>query len=173
MEKISFIVIDKTDLFMATIEDSNGRSKYAHKAVRVDMTPMVDLGFLLITFFMFTTRLSEDKALKLNVPVPDKDNPMVVKCSKTLTLTPESGGNVKWVECVNGVEVPPVFASLYNDKQVRHMLMDKRKQMKEFYGDPKEFFVIIRPDSTCSYKVLIDLIDEMTINEVTRYTIVD
>jgi biopolymer transport protein ExbD len=158
---------------MASIENNSGRSKYAHKTVRVDMTPMVDLGFLLITFFMFTTKLSEDKALKFNVPVPDKNNPMVVKCSKTLTLIPESGGHVGWVECVNGVEVPPVSTSLYNGKQVRHMLMDKRNQMKEFYGDPKELFVIIKPDSTCSYQVLIDLIDEMTINEVTRYTIDD
>lgn len=158
---------------MASIENNSSRSKYAHKTVRVDMTPMVDLGFLLITFFMFTTKLSEDKALKFHVPVPDKNNPMMVKCSKTLTLIPESGGHVGWVECVNGVEVPPVNTSLYNGKQVRHMLMEKRKQMKEFFGDPKELFVIIKPDSSCSYQVLIDLIDEMTINEVTRYTIVD
>ncbi|HLO82731.1 MAG TPA: biopolymer transporter ExbD [Chitinophagaceae bacterium] len=158
---------------MAYIENSTGKSRYAHKTVRVDMTPMVDLGFLLITFFIFTTSLSEDKALKFNVPVPDKNNPMVVKCSKTITLIPGSGGSVGWVECENGVELPPVYASLYNGKQVRIKLTDKRKQMKDFFGDPKELFVIIKPDSTCSYQNLIDLIDEMTINEVTRYTIVD
>jgi biopolymer transport protein ExbD len=71
MEKNSFIIIDKTVFFMATIENNGGRSKYAHKAVRVDMAPMVDLGFLLITFYMFTTQLSEDKALKLHAPVLD------------------------------------------------------------------------------------------------------
>jgi biopolymer transport protein ExbD len=158
---------------MAYIENSTGKSKYAQKTVRVDMTPMVDLGFLLITFFIFTTRLSENKALKLHVPVPDKNNPIVVKCTETVTLIPVSGGNVGWVECVDGIELPPVYASLYNEKQVRIKLMEKRKQMKDFFGDPKELFVIIKPDSTCSYQNLIDLIDEMTMNEVTRYTIVD
>lgn len=156
---------------MASI-DNTPKGKYSVRPARVDMTPMVDLGFLLITFFMFTTRMAEDKALKYNTPITDLSNPIKVKCSKTITMQAEAHGKVKWIECIDGVEQAPQDMRLY-DKEIRSRLLAKRAQMQRFYGDPKELFVIIKPDSTCSYQTLIDLIDELTITEVTRYTIVD
>lgn len=156
---------------MAAI-DTTAKGKYSLRPAQVDMTPMVDLGFLLITFFMFTTRMSEDKAMKYITPIPDLSNPMMVKCSKTITIQNGEDGQLQWIECVDGVELSPQNVSIYN-REIRSKLLAKREQMREFFGDPKELFVIIRPDSTCSYQTLIDLIDELTITEVTRYTVVD
>ena len=45
-----------------------GVKKQTRKDTKVDMTPMVDLGFLLITFFIFTTTINSPKAFKLNIP---------------------------------------------------------------------------------------------------------
>ncbi len=62
----------------------NGK-KYMHRNIRVDLTPMVDLGFLLITFFILTTSLEEQKEMKLFLP---KDSPdkTLVEASTTLTF---------------------------------------------------------------------------------------
>lgn len=158
---------------MASIDNNNPKSKYIPRSPRVDMTPMVDLGFLLITFFIFTTQVTKDSALKYNTPIPDLNNPILVKCTKTITLMPGQNGKVKWVDCIGGVEQPPSLTDLYGGKEVRSRIQQKREQIRKIFGDPKELFVIIKPDSTCSYATLIDLIDEMAINEVTRYTVVD
>src|SRR5580698_376473 len=53
-------------------------------STRIDMTPMVDLGFLLLTFFMLTTTFSQPKIIELTPPIKDKDNPTKVD---TTTLT--------------------------------------------------------------------------------------
>lgn len=158
---------------MAGIDNNSTKGKYIPRSPRVDMTPMVDLGFLLITFFIFTTQVKRDSALKYNTPIPDLNNPILVKCTKTITLIPGQDGKVKWVDCIDGVEQPASMTELYVGHEVRSRIQYKREQVRKIFGDPKELFVIIRPDSTCSYATLIDLIDEMAINEVTRYTVVD
>lgn len=160
-------------MLMASIDNSSPKSKYIPRSPRVDMTPMVDLGFLLITFFIFTTQVTKDTALKYNTPIPDPNNLTLVKCTKTITLMPGQEGKVKWIDCVDGVEQPPVNVSLYAGREVRMRLQAKRDQLKRFFGDPHELFVIIRPDSTCSYQTFIDVVDEMMISDVTRYTVVD
>ena len=50
------------------ISNQSKNNKRIHKNPKIDMTPMVDLGFLLITFFIFTTSMAEPKAMNLIVP---------------------------------------------------------------------------------------------------------
>ncbi len=156
---------------MAAIHETPATGRYAHKKAHIDMTPMVDLGFLLITFFIFTTRINDPKALKYNEPA-DGD-PMPVKCSTTITLRLQSADSIGYVECVNGKEMPVRFLKPGPEKGLRQLLVEKQKFVRSFSGDARDLFVIIRPQPECSYQVLIDVIDEMTINEVTRYTIAD
>lgn len=157
---------------MASIDTGTGK-KYRLKAPMVDMTPLVDLGFLLISFFIFTTSISQPSGLKLVTPIPDKNNPILVRCSKTVSLFVGSGGNVGWSECTDGVEQKPVYSSIYESKKIRQELLRKRNDMDMIYGDPGELFVIVRPDSSASYQNVIDVLDELEICQVSRYTLLD
>lgn len=156
---------------MASIDTTQKKSKYFNRSVKVDMTPMVDLGFLLITFFIFTTSMMDDKAMEYNTPIPDLNQPMLVKCTKTITIQPGEDGKVKWIDCIDGVEQLPVSLHLYAGHEFRSRLLAKREQIKTIFGDPHELFVIVRPDSNCSYQVFIDVMDELLIADVNRYSV--
>jgi biopolymer transport protein ExbD len=156
---------------MAAVIESPATGRYAHKKAHIDMTPMVDLGFLLITFFIFTTRIDDPKALKYNEPA--NGEPMKVKCTTTITLRLQSADSIGYIECANGQEQPVKYLKLGADGSLRKALVEKQKSVQTFTGDARDLFVIIRPQPECDYQALIDVIDEMTINQVTRYTIID
>lgn len=74
------------------------------RSTRIDLTPMVDLGFLLITFFMFTTTLANPKVMRINMPSDDKpDTPTVFAEESTITLIPISGHNVVYYKGISTV----------------------------------------------------------------------
>ncbi len=128
---------------MAAIDNSFSKGRYANKKAHIDMTPMVDLGFLLITFFIFTTRIEDPKALKYTEPA-DGD-PMQVKCTATITLRLQSADSIGYIECINGKELPARFVNLFPGKELRQLLAEKQRLVKSFSGNGKDLFVIIRP----------------------------
>jgi biopolymer transport protein ExbD len=73
---------------------SKGTGRRRPPAPRVDLTPMVDLGFLLISFFIFTNTLMEERSMQMDLPVPDKSNPMSFIDTSTLTVIPIAAHNV-------------------------------------------------------------------------------
>ena len=156
---------------MAAIQEQSAKGRYAHKKAHIDMTPMVDLGFLLITFFIFTNSMEDTKALKYNEPADGE--PMKVKCGTTITLKLSSVDSIGYIECINGIDQPMQFVKLDNHQGLRQLLREKQLHVGKLSGDPNDLFVIIRPMPECNYQLLIDVIDEMTINEVTRYSVVE
>jgi biopolymer transport protein ExbD len=145
-----------------------GVKKSKKLSTRVDLTPMVDLGFLLITFFIFTTTMSQPTAMKLFLPKdtekPEEQNK--VKESGALTLLLGNEGNIFYYE---GQLAPDGsnFKST-NFKEIRKIIIDKKRST-----DPEDFVVVIKPSPESTYKNTVDMLDEMTINDVKRYALVD
>jgi biopolymer transport protein ExbD len=144
------------------------------KTIQIDFAPMVDLGFLLITFFIFTTELSKPKAFGLHVP-DDRNAPIPNQApeTQTITLQLKEKGVVDYFE---GREEQPMQAgtvSFYADPSLRDQLMDKRKRIIQDHGNDSNYTVIIQPSALTSYKELIDVLDEMKINDIKKYILVD
>ena len=145
-----------------------GVKKAKKLSTRVDLTPMVDLGFLLITFFIFTTTMSQPTAMKLFLPKdtekPEEQNK--IKESGALSILLGKDDAIYYYE---GTLDPTGqnFKST-NFKQVREIIINKKRST-----NPEDFVVVIKPGPESTYKNVVDILDEMTINEVKRYAMVD
>lgn len=145
-----------------------GVKKQKKLSTRVDLTPMVDLGFLLITFFIFTTTMSQPTAMQLFLPKdtekPEEQNK--VKASGALTLMLGKNDVIYYYEG----ELLPDGSNFKTTtfKDIRNVILDKKRST-----DPKDFVVVIKPDNDATYKNTVDILDEMTINDVKRYAMVD
>jgi len=142
-----------------------GVKKGKKLSTRVDLTPMVDLGFLLITFFIFTTTMSQPTAMRLFLP-KDVDKPEEqnkVKSSAVLTILLGKNDVIYYYE---GDDPTKVQTSNY--KAIRDVVIDKKKRT-----DPKDFVVVLKPTQDASYKNTVNILDEMTIDAVKRYAMVD
>jgi len=145
-----------------------GVKKAKKLSTRVDLTPMVDLGFLLITFFIFTTTMSQPTGMKLNLP-KDTDKPEEqnkVKESGVLTLLLAKNDKVYYYEGTLAPDGSNFKSS--NFKEIRNEILSKKRST-----DPKDFVVVIKPDADCTYKNVVDMLDEMLINDVKRYATVE
>ncbi|MGZ3844942.1 MAG: ExbD/TolR family protein [Flavisolibacter sp.] len=175
---------------MADIDVSGGDSghkkgpgvKKAKKlSTRVDMTPMVDLGFLLITFFIFTTTMSTPATMKLFMPKDEKDKEKQteVKESGALTIMLGKNNGVYYYEGQIKADGSNFKPSTFKD--IRKVIIDKKLQVMENgrrLGYPKDtldkdFVVVIKPNSEATYKNTVDILDEMTINQVHRFALID
>lgn len=139
-------------------------------STRVDMTPMVDLGFLLITFFIFTAVVEKPKAMKLLLP---KDGPdMNVPKSKTITVL--SGINNSIV-CYEGFANEKPSTHYFNiagtNTGLREYIFEKQKQMKNAGVSPDSLIVVIKPGEESDYRQLMHVLDEMAICEVKRHAL--
>lgn len=186
---------------MADIDASGGDSghkkgpgvKKAKKlSTRVDMTPMVDLGFLLITFFIFTTTMSTPNTMPLTMPSDEQDPKDLteVKESGALTIMLGKDNQVYYYEGQLKSDGSNFLSS--NFKDIRKVIIDKKKMVKSIHvhdpgcqkiwekhgGDQKscldkDFVVVIKPNPEATYKNTIDMLDEMTINNVQRFAMID
>lgn len=151
-----------------------GVKKSKKLSTRVDLTPMVDLGFLLITFFIFTTTMSQPTAMKLFLP-KDTDKPEEqnkAKESGALTILLGKDNHVFYYEGILNTENASANFKSANfgsgDDGIRNVILRKKLSTNE-----KDFVVVIKPSDECEYKNVVDILDEMSINVVKRYALVD
>lgn len=153
-------------------QEKQGGSKQRKKMIRVDMTPMVDLGFLLITFFMFTTNFTKPNVMDLGLPAKDpihlpnkvidvknqvtfilgKDNRVFYHQSSKEDL---NASNLKETN-FSGINITKVISEAYNKAP-----------------NKENFTIIIEPTDDANYKNFVDVLDNIAISKKERYGVTD
>ena len=140
-----------------------------------DMTPMVDLGFLLLTFFIFTTTFSKPNMMKLNMPdKSDKDvknqDKQDIKLSNTITIVMGGEDRVFWYQqALTDVKADDLIETDYSAAGIRAEINKKRAAAL----DTSVFTVVIKPTNDATFENTVDILDEMEITGNRRFAIVD
>ena len=162
-----------------------GVKKGKKLSTRIDLTPMVDLGFLLITFFMYTTTLAKPKTMEINMPYKDPnmkiEDQNKIKESVALTILLSRNHRVYYYEgmATDPNKPPDLKVTNFNQKGgIRDEIIKKKKEVDDMkragtLGPKDETTVLIKPDTTSTYSDLVNMLDEMSINDVRVYAIID
>ena len=156
--------------------DGKVRSKKQNSTV--DLTAMVDLAFLLITFFMLTTSLSKPQSMNLALPdKEDKKEPakdMKVDERRTLTIILGENNQIQWFHGLLDNPLAGPKADSYGKNGIRKQVLKLVKEVPQLTGDPKKgLIVIIKPTNKSTYRNLVDILDEMAISGVETSAIVN
>src|SRR5450432_122187 len=145
-------------------------------STRVDLTPMVDLGFLLITFFVFTTSMSQPKAMKLYLPAGDSSM-MPVGDNTALTIIPLAGNKIFYYhgalqkalkENLYGITTFALSNGIGNIIRQKEIALDNNPKFTR-----KDLMLIIKPTMDARYQNIVAALDEVLINDLKHYAFVD
>jgi biopolymer transport protein ExbD len=162
---------------MATLNiPQNGKATTGRTAKAlpgVDLTAMVDLAFLLITFFMLTTSLSKMKAVDIAKPDPTNDTDNFGQWPASRTMTILLGKNNTAVYYIG--EAKDAVMNVINLKAIKKQILDNKLMVANSHQNEREksMLIIIKPTATSVYKNFVDIIDEMNINDIKSYAIDD
>jgi biopolymer transport protein ExbD len=155
-----------------------GKVRSKKQNSKVDLTAMVDLAFLLITFFMLTTSLSKPQAMNLGLPdketddTPQKD--IKVDERRTLTIILGENNQIQWFHGLLATPIAGPKAAEYGKNGLRKEVLKLVNEVPQLTGDPKKgLIVIIKPTKKSTYRNLVDVLDEMAISGVETYAIVN
>jgi biopolymer transport protein ExbD len=174
--ELSATNISKKTILMAEItttnsnKQKNGVKRMIKKSTRVDLTPMVDLGFLLVTFFVFTTTMAQPKAMNILVP-NDKDattDPICETCALTVVL-----GDHDKIFYYEGRDENAVYKETnYSSAGIRDIIIKKKKAVIKALGSDR-MILIIKASDKSSMKNMVDMLDESAISRIKRYYMAD
>jgi biopolymer transport protein ExbD len=158
---------------------SKGGKRSKKQSTRVDLTAMVDLGFLLITFFMLATTFAKPKTMEVNMPDKDdtmkKDDQPPLKLSKSMSVLLGERGKVYTYVAPEGTSAAnlAVDSSDFSADGFRQLVLKRQKEVAAQWGNKDELVVLIKSMPKAPYKSLVDVLDEMNITDTKRYAIVD
>jgi biopolymer transport protein ExbD len=178
---------------MAEVNTDSGGGKKGGKvrskkmSTKIDFTPMVDLGFLLITFFMLTTTLAKPSVMAIVMPdkdIKDKEEAEATKESQVLTLLLGPNDKVYWYE---GIKDAKLDSCDYSATGLRDVILKKKDRVKAQWGeeekdDPKNpgqkrmvsrLTVVMKATEDSRYKNMVDAFDEMKICNIAYYVLLD
>lgn len=160
---------------MASIENDIPKKHGNQKAIskkntRVDLTPMVDLGFLLITFFVFTTQLSLPTAMSLNMPFDKAAINDHVCASCVLTVYLQADNTIQYYEGMPEA-TPIVKQTSFSPGGIRDVIIKKQQAVLKARGTSDDFVLIIKAADISTFQNFVDMVDEVTINQVRHYYI--
>ena len=142
------------------VKQSRGKQKHSKKkkrriGVRIDMTPMVDIAFLLLTFFMLTTTMNKPQAMEINLPPGEAI--VEVASSNLLTLRISENGSIYWNI---GIDKPEKVSSV-----------DLKKILKEKNSANPKLITLIKVDRKGKYIMMVNIMDELNVSDVTRFSL--
>jgi len=155
---------------MAELDTSGGGKKGGGKvrskkaSTRVDLTAMVDLAFLLITFFILTTTLQKPKAMDLTMPDKQEDQKKVeldVAESRTMTILIGKDNKVEWYIGQPAKPIAGPTVDSFGKNGLRKTLLEKSAEVKRTQG--KDMIVIVKPSSKSTYENVVSVMDELNI----------
>jgi biopolymer transport protein ExbD len=166
-------------------------------STHIDMTPMVDLAFLLLTFFMLTTTFSKPKTMEINMPVKDPNIPPS-KINNAVTVLLTDKNRIYWyygefkpdstklqLSDFSPVGLHKILLDYNKDVNAKVIEQHKRftnreiadttyKRMRiEIMGDKTALTVLVKNDDKAKYRNIVDMIDELNICNIGKYAIVD
>ena len=176
----------------------HGKKRAKKLSTRVDMTPMVDLAFLLLTFFVLTATFNKPKVMELNFPF-DKDLPDEKPSEVRNGLTIIAAGNDKLYYYSGSLgKAEKLEKTDYTANGLRKLLVERnrdvveqirelglkaqktnmadttfRREMVKIQSIPDALVVLIKNDDKATYKNIIDIVDELNITKVGRFVVVD
>lgn len=160
---------------MAELDTSGGDKKgkkvrTKKQSTKVDLTAMVDLAFLLITFFMLTTSLS--KPIAMDIAKPDKDDNSVerleLRASETMTILLGKNNKVAWYMG----EAKTAQPTIESFSDIRKSISDNKKKVAAATGG-RQIIMVIKPTSGATYKNFVDIMDELAIAKITTAPAID
>ena len=150
-----------------------GKKKKGRKkmSTRIDLTPMVDLGFLLVTFFMLTTTFSKPQTMEINLPVKPEgevteEQENALKASKAFNILIDGENRIFWYRGLPHEPIEPLVETNFSADGIRKVLLEKNATIQEMV-------VLIKPTDQANYKNVVDILDEMNICNIKRYALVD
>lgn len=138
-------------------ERKHGKKKKVRRlGIRIDMTPLVDIAFLLLTFFMLTTTMSRPQTMEINLP-PDREVKVEIAESNLLTLRMNEKGELFWNV---GIESP---------KRLERESL--RAFLKQRVIDNPKLVALLKIDRVAKYNQMVEMIDEFNLSNVTRFSL--
>ncbi|MCC9136411.1 ExbD/TolR family protein [Pontibacter silvestris] len=147
-----------------------GKKRSKKMSVHLDMTPMVDLAFLLLTFFMLTTSFSKPQTMEIQMPVkPENEEELSpLKESNAMTIILAENDRIFYYYGLgNPEENPEVIETDYSANGIRKVLTSNRVK-----SNPK-MVVMVKPVETSRYKNIVDVLDELKITDTKKFAVVD
>src|SRR4051812_6193474 len=129
---------------------THGKVRVKKIATRLDMTPMVDLAFLLLTFFILATTLSKPLAMPLVMPEKVKDSTIIPQINPKNLLNLVLGANNQLFWYI-GEDASKAVSTNYSSNGMRRLLREKRNN--------KKLWVFIKPTDASTYRNLVDALD--------------
>ncbi|ANH79707.1 biopolymer transporter ExbD [Niabella ginsenosidivorans] len=163
------------------------RKVFSRSGLRIDMTPMVDLGFLLITFFIYTSAMSDPATMDLFMP---KNGPPVnTAVSGAFTILVGNNRAVAYYEGNLAANASNLSHGSLTELR-KALIRKKREVMAAYVPDAgceakalaekrsiddcrqNKLMVLIKPGKNANYKTIVNVLDEMSINRIARYALV-
>ena len=155
-------------------QEKQGGSKQRKKLIRVDMTPMVDLGFLLITFFMFTTNFTKPNVMDLGLPAKDPNpipkSPINIDVNNQITFILGKDNRVFYhQQAKEDLDSNNLKETDFSGIKISKIISEAYKNAPK----PEIFTVIVKPTDEANYKNFVDILDNIAISKKERYGITD